>query len=189
VIGAVGVRLNYLFLKFSRTDEEQADVVGARCSPRPATTLWTWRPSLGAAGQDGSRSGQGGAVLQRSPASENRTGPHQGRVEDAEGPCGPARGRFQQVKTELLGLSQAPTMQQIAQGLGGYNRHATTQQTARASQRARSRRLLEVRVFEQRRRSFQMEYPRTGGSMSRTTGRSDDRSEGGFLDTGGREGT
>jgi len=190
VIGAVGgFGLNTLFLKFSRTDEEQADVVGAQMLAKagydPMDMAAFFEVLRGKVDHDPGKVEQ---FFSDHPPLENRTARIKEESKMLKVRVAQPVGGFQQVKTELLGLSQAPTMQQIAQGLGGTT---DTQQPSSSKSVAESKIKApssKFRVFEQRRRFFQMEYPKNWRIYEPNNGDGVTIApEGGFLDTGGRE--
>ena len=186
-----GFGLNTLFLKFSRTAEEQADVTGAQM--------------LAAAGYDpvdmveffnilaNEQKHSPGKVEQffsSHPAPANRAA----RINQeiallAVKPAKPVGG-FAQVKSELTDMRPAPSMQQIAQG-----QSAPAPTAERRSGSERSVPDIEVagpstefRVFVGREELYEIEYPGNWRIHEADHGYGVIIApEGGFVDTGGRE--
>lgn len=193
VIGAVGgFGLNTLFLKFSRTDEEQADVVGAQMLAQagydPMDMADFFEMLRDKMDHDPGKVEQ---FFSDHPALQDRTA----RIrEEAEmlsiRPTQPVGG-FQQVKSELRNMSPAQTMQQIAEGQGQSGASQTQEpgvddrDVAEAKIKPPS---TKFRTFQQRGRFFTVDYPKNWRIYEPAQGDGVTIApKGGFVDTGGKE--
>ena len=153
MIGAVGgFGLNALFLKFSRTDEEQADIVGAQTMAKagydPQDMVGFLRS---AASQAGARSGQGRAVLQQPSGPPEPCRPNPERDEDADDPSDRSRSAVsQQAKTKLAAMPAARSMQQIAQNQPPLRSRERYTEAARSGDMRIEAPSSTFRTFEQR---------------------------------------
>ena len=160
IMGAVGgFGLNTLFLKFSRTAEEQADVVGAQMLARagydPMAMARMFETLREKAGGDPSKIEQ---FFSDHPAPKDRAARIQkeaqliGNVEERR-----PVGNFGRVQAELDRLPPAHSMEQLAQtGPGNPRQGGRSGQTAQVRIEQPSSRM---RTLEQKDRIFQMEYP------------------------------
>jgi Zn-dependent protease with chaperone function len=159
IIGAVGgFGLNTLFLKFSRTAEQQADIVGAQMLARAgydpldmARMFETLRK------QSGADPGKFEQFFSDHPAPADRAE----RIREEAKLLGPIRPshsseEFQQVKSILRNRTPAPTMQQIAKrSPSPTDRRPETSAGGVSIERPSSR----TRTFQQRNGFFEVEYP------------------------------
>src|SRR5262249_21561824 len=159
IIGAVGgFGLNTLFLKFSRTAEQQADIVGAQMLAKAgydpldmARMFETLRK------QAGSDPGKFEQFFSDHPSPANRAE----RIREEAKLLGPIRGNpssaeFQQAKSTLQKKPPAPTMQQIAKrSPSPADRRPKTRAGGVTIERPSSR----TRTFQQRNGFFAVEYP------------------------------
>lgn len=160
IIGAVGgFGLNTLFLKFSRTAEEQADIVGAQMLARsgydPMAMARMFETLREKAGGDPSKIEQ---FFSDHPAPKNRAA----RIQKEAGLIGNVRergpvGDFARVQAQLDRLPPAQSMQQLAQtGPGDPRQGGRPGQTARIRIEEPSSRM---RTLEQRDQVFRIDYP------------------------------
>ena len=187
VINAIGgFGLNALFLKFSRKDEEQADVLGAQTMARagydPQDMVDFFEVLRSKQARDPSKVEQ---FFSSHPIPSDRAARIRNEMKLlAVRPTEPVGG-FRQARTTLAAMPAARSMAQIAQnpappprtypetGLGeiGVEAPATT-----------------FRTFEQRNRLFRIDYPsnwrvyEASGGLGATIA-----PEGGFVDTGATE--
>lgn len=156
-----GFGLNTLFLKFSRTAEEQADIAGAQMMAEagydPADMVEFF--DILAATQDHDP-GKVEQFFSSHPAPANRSA----RINEeitllAVNPIRPVGG-FADVKSELSRMRPAATMQQIAQGQSAPSTAPRSGSTDRPVAEIRIEGPSEeFRVFRQRDGLFQIEYP------------------------------
>jgi len=192
VIGAVGgFGLNTLFLKFSRTDEEQADVVGAQMLAKagydPMDMADFFEILRDKMDHDPGKVEQ---FFSDHPALENRTARVREETKLLKVSLTQPVGGIQQVKSELQRMSPATSMQQIVQGQGGTTEAQKSSNNSNGS-------VAEIkikppsskfRMFEQRRQFFQMEYPKNWSIYEPANGDGVTIApKGGFVDTGGIE--
>jgi beta-barrel assembly-enhancing protease len=160
VIGAVGgFGLNSLFLKFSRTAEEQADIVGAQMLARtgydPMAIARMFETLREKAGGDPSKIEQ---FFSSHPAPKNRAQ----RIQEEAALIGGVQergpvGSFERIQAQLDRLPPAQSMQQLAQtGPRDTRQGGRPGQTAdiRIEQPSSS-----MRTMEQKDQVFQIEYP------------------------------
>jgi beta-barrel assembly-enhancing protease len=159
IIGAVGgFGLNTLFLKFSRTAEQQADIVGAQMLARAgydpldmARMFETLRK------QSGADPGKFEQFFSDHPAPADRAE----RIREEAKLLGPIRAshssqEFQQVKSTLHNMPPAPTMAQIAKrSPSPADRRPETRTSGATIERPSSR----TRTFQQRNGFFEVQYP------------------------------
>jgi beta-barrel assembly-enhancing protease len=156
-----GFGLNTLFLKFSRTAEEQADITGAQMMAEagydPADMVALFDILADMQGRDPGKVEQ---FFSSHPAPANRSA----RINEeitllAVNPIRPIGG-FAAVKSELSRMRPAPSMQQIAQGEGAPS---TSPRSGSADRPVAEIRIdgpsEQFRVFAQRDGLFQIEYP------------------------------
>ena len=155
-----GLGLNALFLKFSRTDEQQADVVGTQIlwhagyDPNEMVNMFGMLQKAGA--RDPGR-------LARFFSDHPPTADREARVRSEAALLGPGRtvplvGKLEAARVALRRLPPAPTMEQVVKGGQGQPEAGPVAipgaSTARVE--APSGRW---KVFEQRNRFFKIRYP------------------------------
>jgi Zn-dependent protease with chaperone function len=190
-IAAVGgFGLNTLFLKFSRTAEEQADVVGAQMMAEagydPADMLDFFNMLADTQDHDPSKVEQ---FFSSHPAPVNRAARITDEMEMLTIRPTQAVGGFTAVRSELLGMRPAASMQQIAQGQG------PTPAVPQSTSVDRSvvginidRPSSTFRVFEQPAGLYRIGYPDNWRIYEAYQGYGVILApDGGFLDTGGAE--
>ncbi|HEV8199009.1 MAG TPA: M48 family metallopeptidase [Candidatus Polarisedimenticolia bacterium] len=165
-IGAVGgFGLNALFLKFSRTDESQADVVGAQMMARAGydpQDMVSFFEMLNA--QQKREPGKVARFFASHPPPADRAARIRDEMQDLQiRPMAPVGG-FRQARAELQGLPAAKSMQEIAQA----GTPPSTSGSGLASTTGRQGGVAEVRVerpsstyraFEQRTGFFRIDVP------------------------------
>jgi len=196
-IGAVGgFGMNALFLKFSRTDEEQADVVGAQMmaragyDPQDMVSFFEIMRSL-----QSRDPGRGERFFSSHPAPKDRAARIRTEMTSlAIHETAPTAG-FKQAKAALLKLPPALSTQQIAQanGTGGATAAASPSQAPTSS----GSRVAELNVepssstfrsFQQRNGLFQVNYPENWLIYQPANGYGVTLAPpGGFVDSGGEE--
>ena len=161
IIGAIGgFGLNSLFLKFSRTDEEQADIVGAQIMARagydPMAMARMFETLRQEAGHDPSKLEQ---FFSDHPAPKDR----EARIQKEANLIGGVNqrapvGNFASIQSELDKLPPARSMQQLAQTgptqggrPGGGNGQPVNVNIERPSSR--------MRTFAQNGGLFEVQYP------------------------------
>ena len=185
-----GFGLNALFLKFSRTAEEQADVTGAQIlaeagyDPDEMVTFFEMLADKNA--RDPSKVEQ---FFSSHPPPSGRAARVNREMTMLTVRPTPPVGGFAQVRSELLGMSPAASMQEITSGQG------TTPATRepRSADRSVAGIVIdppssEFRVFEQRTKLFRMGYPANWRIHEASRGYGVTIApEGGFVDSGGGE--
>ena len=181
-IGAVGgFGMNALFLKFSRTDEQQADIVGSQMMAKagydPQDMVDFFEILRSQASRDPSKVEQ---FFSDHPAPKDRAARIRKEMKMLTiHPTQPVGG-FQEARAELQGMPKAPSMQQIAQGKTTGSGGTVDTSIARPSASFRS--------FEQRGHFFQMEYPANWRVYEPSHGYGVTFApDGGYVDTGGEE--
>ncbi len=195
-IAAVGgFGMNALFLKFSRTDEEQADVVGAQMLAKagydPMDMVAFFQMLEGKKKKEPSK-------VEQFFSSHPTPGDRAARVKKEMTllkirPTDPVGG-FSQVRAKLRKMPPAQSMQQIAQA-GSRAQGPTSLTNASSRPLARVADIQSVehpskqfRTFEQRRQFFTMEYPANWHVYEAMNGSGVTMApEGGFVDNGGEE--
>ncbi|MGH9869551.1 MAG: M48 family metalloprotease [Candidatus Polarisedimenticolia bacterium] len=187
-IAAVGgFGMNALFLKFSRTDEEQADVVGAQMLAKagydPMDMVAFFQMLEGKKRKEPSK-------VEQFFSSHPTPGDRAARVKKEMKllkvrPTQPVGG-FSQVRSNLRKMAPPPSMLQIAQaksraqGSTPLARVAAIQNVEPPS--------IQFRTFEQRRQFFTMDYPANWHVYEAMNGSGVTMApEGGFVDNGGEE--
>ncbi|HEV8609888.1 MAG TPA: M48 family metallopeptidase [Thermoanaerobaculia bacterium] len=159
-----GLGLNALFLKFSRTAETQADIVGtqvmARAGYDPLAMASMFQLLKAQAGRDPGRVAQ---FFSDHPSPANREvivrqeaqklGVRGGRLEVV--------GGFDSVKSELRRLGPAPTMAQISRGVasGSTSSGSSGSTGAPASRGTVAQPSTRMRTFRHRSGFFEIQYP------------------------------
>ncbi len=172
VIEAVGgFGLNSLFLKFSRDDEEQADIVGAQIMARagydPMAMARMFETLRQQAGRDPSKLEQ---FLSDHPSPKNRAARIQKEVRligevNQRGPI----GDFARIQARLNDLPPARSMEQLARTgprRGGERPEGNDQRASVNIERPSGR----METFEQRDRLFRLEYPENWRVYESTSG-------------------
>ena len=182
-----GFGLNALFLKFSRTDEEQADVVGAQILAKagydPMDMVDFFQMLEGKKKREPSK-------VEQFFSSHPTPGDRAARVRKETKllkmrPAQPVGG-FSQVKSRLQKMAPAKSMQQIAQARSGTQRSTSAASTPGSVAQVADR--TQFRTFEQRRQFFTMDYPATWNVYEPVSGSGVTIApEGGFVDNGGEE--
>jgi Zn-dependent protease with chaperone function len=159
IIGAVGgFGLNTVFLKFSRSAESQADVIGSQIMARAGYDPMEMAHFFGYLGQQtGADQGKVATFLSDHPAPADR----EARVRQEATLLGPVRqaavvGNLRTLQAELRRLSPAPTMEQLAKGLTPDTGQPVDAGTAGLSIESPSR---QFRVFQQAEGLYQLEQP------------------------------
>jgi hypothetical protein len=185
-----GFGLNTLFLKFSRTAEEQADITGAQMMAEagydPADMVAFFDLLADMQDHDPGKVEQ---FFSSHPAPGNRSA----RINEeitllTVNPIRPVGG-FAEVKSELSRMRPAPSMQQIAEG---QRAPSTAPRSGSADRPVAEIRIdgpsEEFRVFAQRDRLFQIEYPDNWRIYEADQGYGVTIApDGGFVDAGGPE--
>ena len=184
-----GFGMNALFLKFSRTAEEQADIVGAQMLAEagydPADMVSFFEML---ADERARNPGKVEQFFSSHPPLEDRTARINKEMRILTVSSIRPVGGFKQVQSELLGMRPAASMQQIVQGQG-----PTSPREPRSGDRPVAaidigRPSSEFRVFEQRADFFRMGYPDNWRVYEANQGYGVTFApEGGFVDTGGAE--
>ena len=181
-IGAVGgFGMNALFLKFSRTDEEKADIVGSQMMAKagydPKDMVDFFEVLRSQASRDPSKVEQ---FFSDHPAPKDRAARIRKEMKMLTiRPTQPVGG-FQQARAELQGMPKAPSMQQIAQGRTTADGRVLGASIDPPSATFRS--------FEQRGHFFQVDYPKNWRVYEPAHGYGVTIApDGGFVDTGGEE--
>ena len=182
-----GFGLNALFLKFSRTDEEQADVVGAQILAKagydPMDMVDFFQMLEGKKKREPSK-------VEQFFSSHPTPGDRAARVRKETKllkmrPAQPVGG-FSQVKSRLQKMAPAESMQQIAQARSGTQRSTSAASAPGSVAQVADR--TQFRTFEQRRQFFTMDYPATWHIYEPVNGSGVTMApDGGFVDNGGEE--
>jgi Zn-dependent protease with chaperone function len=185
-----GFGLNTLFLKYSRTAEEQADVTGAQMMAKagydPADMVAFFDILARTQARDPSKVEQ---FFSSHPAPANRSARiNQEITMLTVRPIKPVGG-FAQVKAELARMSPAASMQQVAQGQAPPS---STRPTAGGDRSVADIRVDEpstqFRMFSQRDGLYQIEYPSNWRVFAADQGYGVTIApDGGFADTGRKE--
>ena len=190
-ISAVGgFGLNTLFLKFSRTDEGQADIVGAQMMAKsgydPKDMVDFFEMLRSKANNDPGKVAQ---FFSSHPAPQNRAARIRKEMKLLNiRPTQPVGG-FQQARAELQGMTPAPSLQQIAKGQGAAVAAPKPRiSDARLAEMSIARPSSHYRSFEQRAQFFQMDYPENWRVYEPAHGHGVTIApEGGYVDAGGEE--
>lgn len=162
-----GFGMNALFLKFSRTDEKQADIVGAQILARAGydpMEMVTFFEGLEAT--EDHDPGKVERFFSSHPPLSDRAARVQAETKKLTVKVTSPVGGFAAVRNELRGMPPAPTMEEIAQGYSGTS---TTPATSGAwgagrtdgsvSELSIARPAPELRQFEQRNKFFKIQHP------------------------------
>ena len=182
-----GFGLNVLFLKFSRTDEEQADIVGAQAMAKagynPKDMVDFFEVLRAKQARDPGKVEQ---FFSSHPAPQDRAA----RIRNEMAmltirPTAPV-GRFRQTKATLLAMPAARSTQQIAQNQpASAPRTPTATRTGVISIGAPSS---TFQAFEQRDQLFRIDHPSNWRAYESADGLGVTIApEGGFVDSGGTE--
>ncbi len=189
-IGAVGgFGLNTMFLKFSRTDEEQADVVGAQMmakagyNPKDMVDFFEMLRS-----QQDRNPGKVEQFFSSHPAPKDRAARIRKEMKMLAINPTKAVGGFQQAKEELQGMPAPRTMQQTAQAQATPTVSQARLSDSRVVGINIDRPSSSFRSFEQRGRFFQMDYPENWRIYEPSNGYGVTIApDGGYVDAGGEE--
>jgi Zn-dependent protease with chaperone function len=157
IIGAIGgFGLNTLFLKFSRSAESQADIVGSQIMAKSGYDPIEMAHFFSYLGQiSGGDQGKVAAFLSDHPSSSDR----EARVRQEAALLGPVRptayvGNLRNVQTQLRRLPQAPSSAQLAQ-----NPTTTAPADPNAAGLSIEQPSARYEVFQQAEGAFQIEQP------------------------------
>ena len=189
VIGAVGgFGLNAMFLKFSRTDEQQADILGAQTMAKagydPKDMIDFFEMLRAKQTRDPSKVEQ---FFSSHPAPKDRATSIRNEMKLLTiRPTAQIAG-FQQAKSSLAAMPAARSMAQIAK-----NQPATVQPRTYPNEPTRNVRIeapsTTFQTFEQRTRLFNIGYPSNWRAYESTDGPGVTFApEGGVVDAGGKE--
>ncbi|HET6372117.1 MAG TPA: M48 family metallopeptidase [Candidatus Polarisedimenticolia bacterium] len=191
-VGAIGgFGLNALFLKFSRTDEEQADVVGAQILAKagydPMDMVAFFKMLEGKRTREPSK-------VEQFFSTHPTPGDRAARVRDETKmlkvrPTQPIGG-FAQIKSRLQSMSPAKSMEQIARSRseGPASSSETNASRSVADIQNIERPSTQFRTFEHSRQFFTMDYPSNWRVYQAVNGLGVTMApDGGFVDTGGQE--
>jgi len=190
-INAVGgFGLNTLFLKFSRTDEEQADIVGAQMMARagydPQDMVAFFEMLRTTQARDPGKVEQ---FFSSHPAPKDRATRIRTEIKSLTVRTTPAVGGLRQAKSALKGMPAAQTSLQIAQAQTGTS--GTTGLTAGGGRVAEvnvDRPSTSFRSFEQRGGFFKVGYPENWRVYEPANGFGATLAPpGGYVDTGNEE--
>jgi predicted Zn-dependent protease len=190
-IGAVGgFGMNTLFLKFSRTDEEQADVVGAQMMAKagydPKDMVDFFELLRSKAARDPGKVEQ---FFSSHPAPKDRAARIRKEMKMLTiRPTQPVGG-FQQARAELLGMPAARSQQQIAQGQKATPMVVPARISGGSAVEMNiDRPSSTFRSFEQRGKFFRMDYPVNWRVYEPANGYGVTIApDGGYVDTGAEE--
>jgi len=188
-IGAVGgFGMNTLFLKFSRTDEEQADVVGAQMMAKagydPKDMVDFFEMLRSKSDRDPGKVEQ---FFSSHPAPKNRASRIRSEMKLLSINPTPAVGGFEPARAELQRMPAAPSMAQIAKGQTATASTAPSGgATASVAEMSIDRPSSSFRSFEQRGRFFEMDYPENWRVYEPANGYGVTIApDGGYVDAGG----
>jgi len=189
--GAVGgFGLDTLYLKFTRTDEEQADVVGAQMMAKagydPRDMVNFFEKLLTKRDRD---PGKVEPFFSSHPAPQNRAARIRKEMKMLRIRPTQSVGGFQQARAELRGMPSAPSLQQIAQGQEGTSRlREPGDSGTRVFEMSIDRPSASFRSFKQRGQLFQVDYPVNWRVYEPANGYGVTIApDGGYLNTGGEE--
>jgi Zn-dependent protease with chaperone function len=155
-----GLGLNALFLKFSRTDEEQADVVGTQILSRAGYNTNEMVNMFAMLKRAGARDpGRLARFLSDHPPTADR----EARVRSEVALLGsvrtrPPSGNLETARAALRRLPPAPSMEQVAKGAQGQPSSGPVAVPGAANARVEPP-SGHWKVFEQRNRFFKIRYP------------------------------
>jgi len=189
IVSAVGgFGLNALFLKFSRTDEGQADIVGAQTMARagynPQDMVDFFEMLRATQSHDPGKVEQ---FFSSHPAPQNRAA----RIQTEMAlltirPIEPVGG-FKQARAKLVGMPAARSMQQISQNQPAAPQPRTYPDSGIGNIRIEAP-SSSFRTFEQRDRLYRIEYPSNWSAYEPADGLGVTLApDGGVVDAGGRE--
>lgn len=194
-MGAVGgFGLNVLFLKFSRTDEEQADVVGAQMLAKagydPMDMVSFFKMLEGKKRREPSKVEQ---FFSSHPTPGDRAARVRQEMAMLKIRPTPPVGGFLQVSSRLRNMAPAMTMQQIAQARPQPQGSTSVTNASRSAARVSDiqnvdRPSTQFRTFEQRRHFFTIDYPTNWRVYEPQNGSGVTMApDGGYVDNGGPE--
>jgi Zn-dependent protease with chaperone function len=189
-----GFGLNALFLKFSRTDEEQADVVGAQMLAKsgydPMDMVAFFQVLEGKKKREPSKVEQ---FFSSHPTPGDRAARVKEETRMLKIQVTQPVGGFPQVKSRLRSMAPARSMQQIAQARPQAASVTPAALVSRPVDRVADinnvdRSTTLFRTFEQRRQFYTMDYPTNWKAYEPLNGSGVTLApEGGFVDNGGQE--
>jgi Zn-dependent protease with chaperone function len=186
VVGALGgFGMNALFLKFSRTDEEQADIVGAQMMAKagydPQDMVDFFEVLRGKQSREPSRVEQ---FFSSHPPPSDRAARIRREMRMLTIRETAPVGGFQQAKAELRSMPAARTTQQVAQAQPAARPAGTGGAVPASVERPSST----FQAFEQNARFFQVDYPQNWRVYEPENGYGVTFApEGGLVDAGGEE--
>jgi Zn-dependent protease with chaperone function len=190
-INAVGgFGLNTLFLKFSRTDEEQADIVGAQTMARagydPKDMVDFFEMLRTTQARDPGKVEQ---FFSSHPAPKDRATRIRNEMRSLTIRTTQPVGDLRKAQSALRGMSPAQTSQQIAQAKTGTSgTKALTAGGGRVAELRVDRPSTSFRSFEQRGGFFSVDYPENWRIYEPTNGYGATLApQGGYVDTGDEE--
>ena len=171
IVGAIGgFGMNTLFLKFSRSIESQADVVGSQIMARAGYDPIEMAHFFAYLGQ---KAGADPSAFARFMSDHPAPADRDARVRQEANLLGAIRraapiGSLVAVQSELRRLPAAPTTAQVAAGMAPSNTGTagSTASTTSTIEQPSTR----YRVFQQRDGSFQVEQPDNWSATGRSTG-------------------
>ena len=184
VIGAVGgFGMNALFLKFSRTDESQADIVGAQMMAKagydPQDMVNFFELLRSKSSKDPGKLAQ---FFSSHPAPKDRAARIRQEAKMLDVRETQPVGGFTQARNELRSLPAAPSMQQIAQG------RTTTSGGGSVSQASIEPPSSGYRSYEHSSGFFRVDYPQNWRVYEADNGYGVTIApDGGLVDNGGQE--
>ncbi|HVR95667.1 MAG TPA: M48 family metallopeptidase [Thermoanaerobaculia bacterium] len=185
-----GFGLNALFLKFSRTDEEQADVVGAQIMARagydPQDMVDFFEMLRSTATHDPGRVEQ---FFSTHPAPKDRAARIRNEMQSLNIKTTPTVGGFKQAKSELQGMPPAQSSQQIVQaGTPAPTTGGLSTGGGRVAEVNIDRPSTTFRSFGQRSGFFKVDYPENWSVYEPASGYGATLApEGGYVDNGQEE--
>ncbi len=166
IMGAVGgVGLNALFLRNSRSAEEQADIVGAQIMAKSGYDPMEMARFFDVLRQEaGGNPGKLAQFFSDHPAPANRAA----RVRREANLLGPVRGTapagdIELARTELRRMPAAPTMAQVANGQTPTTASSTTEASI-------ERPSSQFRIFRQPQGFFEIRYPDNWSAYASSSG-------------------
>jgi len=167
-----GFGLNALFLKFSRTDEKQADIVGAQILARAGydpMDMVTFFQGLEAT--EDHDPGKVERFFSSHPPLSDRGVRVQAEMKNLKINETNPVGGFMQVRNELRGMSAAPTLDEIARGyVGTTGTWGTGRSDGSVAEMNIERPSSSYREFEQRGGFFRIQYPQNWRTFEPTGG-------------------
>lgn len=187
-----GFGMDALFLKFSRTDEEQADIVGAQMLAEagydPMDMVAFFRMLEDEQKHNPSKVEQ---FFSSHPTPGDRAARVRQETKMLKIRPTQSVGGYSRVRSDLRNMAPAKSMQQIAQSSSGVQGGTAVASTSRSVGTAANTQNVEspssqFRSFQQRRQFFTMDYPKNWNVYEPANGSGVTIApDGGFVDTGG----